>query len=228
MTNPEITDVPEGYLAAHSELEETLGGRAPNGRDLAGLRRVVIVHGFGGYPEKHWYPWLANELVSAGLPVTRVALPSPKNPDRAEWERALEEQVGSVDDAIVVAHSLGCVATISHIEHHPEDKPRGLVFVTAFDKKVEAIPEVDGFVGEGADSDGVARRTRHVAIVHSDEDPVVPIHNSQEMAKRWEAAVEGTDTTVRTVEVPGAKHFLFGHGVTEVPEVRDLVMEMLD
>ena len=54
--------------------------------------RAVIVHGYNGYPAKHWFPWLASELVGEGFPVTRVALPEPTRPDPGAWAAALAEQ----------------------------------------------------------------------------------------------------------------------------------------
>lgn len=191
----------------------------PDGVDADSVRpRVVIVHGYNGYPAKHWYPWLASELVGAGFPVTRVALPDPTRPDPAEWAAALAEQAGTLDGAVVVAHSLGCITVLSHLEQHPEQRPRGLVLVAGFDAPVAALPELDDYIGDGVGTEELLPRLGEVAVVMSDGDHIVPNADTAAMAKRL-----GVEPTV----VPGAKHFLYSDGVTEVPEVRDAALRIL-
>lgn len=180
--------------------------------------RAVIVHGYNGYPAKHWFPWLAAELVDAGFPVTRVALPNPTRPHPAAWADALAEQAGSLDGAVVVAHSLGCFTTLRHLAAHPNQKLAGLVLVAGFDAKSDALPQLDPFIGEGVDTEALLPRLGEVEVVMSDGDHIVPNADTAAMAKRL-----GVEPTV----VPGAKHFLYSDGVTEVPEVRDAALRIL-
>ena len=191
----------------------------PDGVDADSVRpRVVIVHGYNGYPAKHWFPWLASELVGEGFPVTRVALPEPTRPDPGAWAAALADQAGTLNGAVVVAHSLGCITVLSHLEQHPEQRPRGLVLVAGFDAPVAALPELDDYIGDGVGTEELLPRLGEVAVVMSDGDHIVPNADTAAMAKRL-----GVEPTV----VPGAKHFLYSDGVTEVPEVRDAALRIL-
>lgn len=191
----------------------------PDGVDADSVRPpVVIVHGFNGYPAKHWFPWLASELVGEGFPVTRVALPEPTRPDPGAWAAALADQAGTLDGAVVIAHSLGCITVLSHLEQHPGQRPRGLVLVAGFDAPVAALPELDDYIGDGAGTEELLPRLGEVAVVMSDGDHIVPNADTAAMAKRL-----GVEPTV----VPGAKHFLYSDGVTEVPEVRDAALRIL-
>ena len=191
----------------------------PDGVDADSVRpRVVIVHGFNGDPANHWFPWLASELVGEGFPVTRVALPEPTRPDPGAWAAALAEQAGTLDGAVVVAHSLGCITVLSHLGQHPEQRPRGLVLVAGFDAPVAALPELDFYIGDGVGTGDLLPRLGEVAVVMSDGDHIVPNADTAAMAKRL-----GVEPTV----VPGAKHFLYSDGVTEVPEVRDAALRIL-
>lgn len=180
--------------------------------------RAVIVHGYNGYPAKHWFPWLAAELVDAGFPVTRVALPNPTRPHPAAWADALAEQAGSLDGAVVVAHSLGCFTTLRHLAAHPNDTLAGLVLVAGFDAKSDALPQLDPFIGEGVDTEALLPRLGEVAVIMSDADHIVPGTDTEAMAKRL---------GVEPMVVPGAKHFLYSDGVTEVPAARDAALAVL-
>lgn len=202
-----VTDYPAGHR------------RVAGGEEAADRRaRVVIVHGFNGYPEKHWFPWLSDELVAAGHPVTRVALPDPTHPHPGAWRTALAEQAGSLDGALVVGHSLGCITVLSHLENHPGERPLGLVFVAGFDDRVGALPELDDYIGDGVPTREMRPRLGEVAVVMSDGDHIVPNPDTAAMAERL---------GVEPVVVPGAKHFLYSDGVTEVPEVRDAALRIL-
>lgn len=194
-----------------------------------GRPRVVIVHGYNGYPAKHWFPWLSAELVAAGYPVTRVALPKPTRPHPVAWADALAEQVGSLDGAVVVAHSLGCFTTLRHLAAHPDQTVAGIVFVAGFDQKGselvrgfaderEALSQLDPFIGEGVDTPALVPQLGEVTVIMSDDDPIVPNVFSESMAERL---------GVEPIVVEGAKHFLYGNGITEVPAARDAALTVL-
>lgn len=206
-----VTDLPDGVSA------------------VSDRPRAVIVHGYNGYPAKHWFPWLAAELVAAGFPVTRVALPDPTRPHPAAWAGALAEQAGSLDGAVVVAHSLGCFTTLRHMAANPDQTLAGLVLVAGFDQKGselvrgfaderEALSQLDPFIGEGVDTPALVPRLGEVSVIMSDDDHIVPRVFSESMAERL---------GVEPIEVPGAKHFLFSDGVTEVPAARDAALKVL-
>lgn len=194
-----------------------------------GVDRVVIVHGYNGYPAKHWFPWLAGELVAAGFPVTRVALPEPTRPDPEAWAEALATQTGSLDGAVVVAHSLGCFTTLRHIADHPGQSLKGLVLVAGFDctgadlaggteAERTVLSMLDPFLGDGVDTAALVPRLGEVTVIRSDDDPIVPPVYSDEMAARL---------GVEPVILPGRGHFMFRNGVTELPEARDAVLGTL-
>ncbi|MFC3850366.1 RBBP9/YdeN family alpha/beta hydrolase [Corynebacterium hansenii] len=212
MRHDPVTDLPDGVPA------------------FSGGPRAVIVHGFNGYPAKHWFPWLAGELVGAGFPVTRVALPEPSRPDPRAWAAALAEQAGSLDGAVVVAHSLGCFTTLRHLADNPDQALAGLVLVAGFDLKGDelergtaeergALSQLDPFLGDGVDTPALVPRLGKVTVIMSDDDHIVPRVFSEALAERL-----GVDPVV----VPGAKHFLYSDGVTEVPAARDAALAALE
>jgi predicted alpha/beta hydrolase family esterase len=60
--------------------------------------RAFIIHGYQGYPEEAWQPWLKFELEKRGF---RVALPAMPHPDL---------------ETVIIGHSLGALAVQHYLE----------------------------------------------------------------------------------------------------------------
>ena len=43
-------------------------------------KRVFVIHGWGGYPEEGWKPWLKKELEKRGFTVFVPAMPDTEHP----------------------------------------------------------------------------------------------------------------------------------------------------
>ncbi len=61
-------------------------------------KRVFIIHGWYGYPEEGWFPWLKKELESRGFKAQVPSMPNPKHPKIEEWVSFLKELVGNPDE----------------------------------------------------------------------------------------------------------------------------------
>ncbi|MBI2582787.1 alpha/beta hydrolase, partial [Candidatus Azambacteria bacterium] len=60
--------------------------------------RVFIIHGWEGYPEEGWFPWLKRELESRGFEVRVPAMPDTAKPKIEAWISYLAELVGKPDE----------------------------------------------------------------------------------------------------------------------------------
>jgi predicted alpha/beta hydrolase family esterase len=71
-------------------------------------QRVIIVGGFGSYPEKNWFPWLKRELEALGIAVEVPQMPDSLHPRYEVWLPFLQQVVGNVDEnTFLIGHSLG-------------------------------------------------------------------------------------------------------------------------
>ncbi|MCU1548511.1 MAG: hypothetical protein JWO29_1462 [Arthrobacter sp.] len=174
--------------------------------------RVVVIHGYGASPDNHWFPWLKAEMTAAGVPVSVAEMPDGIPADPGEWGEVVKSAVGDVGSAtFLVGHSLGCITILRYLAGLP--KPwtlGGLILVAGFAGRLEAIPELDAFLDDGVQLDGVVENIHRRLVIHSDDDPTVPPATSADLAFRLNADV---------LVVPGAKHFLDADGVTELPPV---------
>lgn len=184
-------------------------------------RRVAVIHGYSASPDDHWFRWLSDQLESTGVPCEVPALPDPRNPNPGAWKDALRRTVGVPDaGTAVVAHSLGCLATLRHLktlEETEELKGRSgswrlgsLILVAGFIDRLPALPELDDFIGVGEDVTGLADHIDRTVVLRSDDDPLVPPALTDRLA---------VQLGVRARVVPGGGHFLSSDGFRTFPGV---------
>lgn len=100
-------------------------------------KRVFIIHGWDGYPEEGWFPWLKKELEAKSFTVFVPQLPKPDEPRIDNWVPELRKVVGNPDEqTYFVGHSMGCQTIARYLETLPEGvKVGGAVFVAGFFKR---------------------------------------------------------------------------------------------
>jgi uncharacterized protein len=101
------------------------------------MRRVFIIHGWGGYPEEGWLPWAKNELEKKGFEVHVPAMPDVHGKEQPTIEgrlKVLEDVVGQPDkDTYFIGHSIGCQNIDRYLETlSPETRIGGVVYVAGW------------------------------------------------------------------------------------------------
>lgn len=188
-------------------------------------KRVFIIHGWDGYPEEGWFPWLKRELESSGFEVRVPAMPEPAVPKIEAWVSHLAQVVGEPDEqTFFVGHSIGCQTIMRYLEDLPADKRvGGAVFVAGFfilsgleteEEKVIAKPWIETPI----DFDKVKAAATSFVVIFSENDPVVPL---EENKKRFE-----TNLAAKIIIKDGKGHFSGSDGVTELPSALGAVLEM--
>ncbi|MEE2060752.1 RBBP9/YdeN family alpha/beta hydrolase [Rhodococcus artemisiae] len=177
-------------------------------------RRVIIVHGYRACPDDHWFPWLRDTLSADGVDVNVVTLPTPEEPDAAEWHSAVAEALGAPDASTwVVAHSLGAITALRVLASLSQPWTLGgLVLVSGFTGALAAIPELDAYLADDVDAEAIGQHISVRVVMRSDADSLVPPAASDALALRLGAELH--------IE-PGAGHFLAADGVTTLRPVVD-------
>jgi len=81
------------------------------------MKRAIIVHGWGGYPEEGWFPNFKKELESRGYKVSVPKMPHPENPTIGDWVKFLSKIVGEPNgNTYLVGHSIGCQTILRYLE----------------------------------------------------------------------------------------------------------------
>ena len=81
------------------------------------MKRVFIVHGWGGRGNEAWIPWLKKESEKNGFEVHALSMPNPDNPTIENWVGYLSKNVHQPDaETYFVGRSIGCQTTLRYLE----------------------------------------------------------------------------------------------------------------
>lgn len=177
-------------------------------------KRAFIIHGWEGYPEEGWFPWLKEELESKGCQVKIPSMPSPETPKIKTWISFLQKKAPKPDqNTYFVGHSIGCQAIMRYLELLP-DKTRvgGIVFVAGFFDLVgltkEEIEIVRPWLETPIDTRKVRQRAKGISAIFSTNDPWVPLSQAKVFKKRLKAKV---------IIEKDKGHFSGDDGITQLP-----------
>ena len=189
-------------------------------------KRVFIVHGWDGYPEEGWFPWLKKELRTTGFEVYVPQLPEAGSPRIHNWVPKLIEVVSVADEnTYFVGHSMGCQTIARYLETLPEGvKVGGAVFVAGFFKRLtgleddEDVREIDKhWLGSPLDLAKVKSHLPKSVAIFSDNDPYVPLDNQDDFRDKL-----GSEIIIKQK----MGHFSGSNGVTELPIALESVLKI--
>ena len=186
------------------------------------IRRAFIIHGWGGYPDEGWLPWLGRELKRHQFSVVRPAMPDTDAPKIDAWVEHLRSLVGSIDSHThFIGHSIGCQAILRYLEALPRDsRIGGVVLVAGWmhlrpeclpteQERTIAAPWLTAPIDFGKIAPIVAGK---IDAIFSDDDPDVPMTDASLFREKLAAAI--------TIE-HGKGHFSGSDGITELNVARD-------
>ncbi|MCX6761973.1 MAG: alpha/beta hydrolase [Candidatus Moranbacteria bacterium] len=180
------------------------------------MKRAIIVHCWGGYPQYCWYPWVKKELEGKGFQVEVPAFPETDLPKMNQWVPKLQEVVGEPDEELfLVGHSLGCATIMRYLENLKEDeKVGGVFFVAGFNENV-GFDEIGNFFETPIDLEKIKTKSKNGFVaIHSDDDPYVDLKYAdifreklnaeiiiKHNAKHFSGAIEGEDSCLELPDV---------------------------
>lgn len=163
------------------------------------MKNAFIIHGSNASKDDHWFPWLEEKLNEKGYNVVRPQFPIGEKQTLSNWLETLKPHKEKLDDAVVFAHSLG-VPFVINVLNRWDVNLQALFLVSGFvgELEVEGGPNVDDFAEREFDWEKIKASAESFEIIHSDNDPYVPLDKAKELAEKL-------DTFVKVVE--GAEHF---------------------
>jgi uncharacterized protein len=181
-------------------------------------KRAFIIHGWEGYPEEGWKPWLKNELEKKGFTVSVPAMPNSNNPNMKEWLDHLAKAVGTPDEnCYFIGHSLGCITILRYIENLKDNqKIGGAVLVAGFASNL-GFEELGSFFKDPIDWMKVKSHCRKFVAIHSDNDPYVSLHYGKMFKENLNAEL---------IIEHNMKHFSGDDGITTLPVALDSVINI--
>lgn len=182
------------------------------------VKRAFLIHGWEGYPEEGWLPWLKNELEKKGFKVFIPAMPDTNHPKMDAWVEHLIKTVGAPDeDCFFVGHSLGCIAILRYLETLEENQRiGGVVLIAGFSDDLK-FKELSSFFVEHINWIKINSHCGKFVSIHSDNDPYVPLGYGDVFKEELNAEL---------VIKHNMKHFSGDDGITELPVALDSILKM--
>jgi len=186
------------------------------------MRRVYLIHGWEGYPEEGWRPWLRGKLIENGFQVFVPALPNTKEPTLDKWLPFLKDLVSEPDsDTFFVGHSLGCISILRYIESlGGKERIGGAVLVAGFGTDLDYKSykgELSSFFQSEPNWEKIRKQGGRFVAINSDNDPYVPLKHSALFIKKLGA--EG-------LVLHNMRHFSGDDGISELPEALSAVLRI--
>lgn len=182
------------------------------------MKRVVSIHGWGGGPDEGWRLWFGRELQRHGIDFINPQMPNTSFPQQGEWIPYLTEIIGRPDtQTYLIGHSLGSVAILRYLESLRRDEEvGGAVLIAGFTDDL-GIQELTNFFTTPWDWESIRQHVERVVSIESDNDPYNLEKYNEEFRKQLHA---------ETLLLHDKKHFSGDDGMTELPEVLDVLLRL--
>ncbi len=153
------------------------------------MKRAFIIHGWEGFPEEGWFPWLKRELESKGFQVEVPQMPDAANPRIFNWVPKVAEVVGVPDEnTYLIGHSMGCQTIARYLETLPEGvRVGGVAFVAGFFNGLSGLEDDaevwdvrNHWLDTPIDLAKVKFHMNKGVAIFSDNDPYVPLDNQDD------------------------------------------------
>jgi len=190
------------------------------------MKRVFIIHGWGGYPDEGGLPWLDKRFQESGYMAQRLVMPNPLNPQIKTWVNFLKEAVGIPnEETFFIGHSIGAQAILRYLESLEDDiKVGGAVLLAGWMNLTDEAYEDDEdreiarpWLETPINFSKIKLHTNKIVAIFSDNDPLVPITDSDIFEKELGAKI---------IIENNKGHFSGSDGVTELPVVLQSILEM--
>ncbi|PIT88372.1 MAG: hypothetical protein COU29_01110 [Candidatus Magasanikbacteria bacterium CG10_big_fil_rev_8_21_14_0_10_36_32] len=162
------------------------------------MKRVIIVHGWDGYPAEGIFPYLKKELENRGYEVQTPFMPNPLEPTVNEWVSFLDKIVDQPDtNTILFGHSIGSQTILRYLETLPENsKIGGAVLLAPWvnltdnafeDEQDKTIAKP--WLNTPLDWNKIKTHTDNFTAIFSDNDSLVPISDSKIFKNKLNAKI---------------------------------------
>ncbi|MDE1191787.1 MAG: alpha/beta hydrolase [Arachidicoccus sp.] len=182
------------------------------------MKLVYIIHGYKASADHHWFGWLKNELGKRNITAIILSMPNSENPLKDEWVSYLQKNIIIGRNTFIVAHSLGCIATLLFI-NKTNAKIGGFIGVSGFDEKLKGMPDLDNFIDNDIVYEKIIANVSKRIVFASPEDYIVPFQLSEKLAK---------DIKAPLISVPNAGHFMADDGYVSFPELLKEIKKIIE
>jgi predicted alpha/beta hydrolase family esterase len=163
------------------------------------MKRVFLIHGWGGSPEEPMHKWIKKNLEERGFEVFVPKMPNPDKPEIKSWIKRIKEIVKYVNkEDIFIGHSVGCHLDEKTIEEEGE----------------ESIEIAKPWVETPINFNKIKDHCNKFIGIFSDDDPYVPLSNINIFKKNLNAEI---------LILNKRGHFDPSHNIDKLPELLNFI-----
>ena len=183
------------------------------------MKQALILHGTAASPEANWFRWLERSLIQNGYTVWLPQLPHAEAPNTDTYNTFIFTQSDFKinHETILIGHSSGAVEILSLLQHLPANLMVSDVYLVSAFKNNLDWPALDGLFNEPYDYDAIRKKATSITLIHSDNDPYVPLDHAQFLADKLSANLR---------LLPGQGHFNTEQSADyrEFPKLLELIL----
>lgn len=185
------------------------------------MKTALILHGTDfsltrNQRKNNWFPWLKKELEALRYEVLLPELPQADQPDIKRYWKFLTDKFDFNQESILIGHSSGAAAILGILNLLPTSKPIDKAILVAgflHDRGWNC----EGLFTEELKWPKIKNQAQSIHIIHSDNDPYVPLSDAQELSQHLNTKV---------ILKKGQKHFsvgTMGEKYRQFPELLELI-----
>ncbi len=192
------------------------------------MKRVFIIHGWGGSPREKMNEWLKRELQKRKYEVIVPEMPDTDEPKIKNWVEKIRKIVKNPDkNTYFIGHSVGCQGILRYLETLDlKTQIGGAVLIAPWIKLDEETIKEEGeesiriskpWVETPIDWKKVKLHTNKFICILSDNDPYVPLSNGDFFKEKLGAEI---------IMEKNKGHFTEGDGVKKNQTALDKLIEI--
>ena len=147
------------------------------------MKKVYIIHCWGGNPKDGWYPWICNHLQKKEIEVKCLEMPNTNTPKIEEWIEKLEQEIDCLDeDTFFIGHSIGCQTIMRYLQRKKITKIGGILFVAPWlELSLKAVESEKDYniahpwLEKPLFLEKIKKFTTNITCIFSDDDYFVPL-----------------------------------------------------
>lgn len=178
------------------------------------MNRLIILHGFGGRPDKHWYNSLGQALADR-FSVTIPALPNPEVGKMEEWLAALAA-LRPDQQSTLVGHSLGGTLILRYLEQASLPIAAFFTVGSPINDLARNDLHATGFFERDFIWSTIKQRSPKRLVIGSTDDQSVPFWQAEYIAKQIDGEL---------VTFTDKGHF---NKAADFPELVDLITQHVE
>ena len=155
------------------------------------MKKIFIVHGFGGIPNAGWLPWIMKELAVDKTYACVLPVPDSRNPVVSKWIEEISHAVNNApnDEIVLVGHSLGATAILKYLEQALVDHPifsvilvSGLVSPLDPQNLESNYRAIDSILIPEINFEKIKGKANKFTVLRSTDDPAVPFNHAEKIS----------------------------------------------